>query len=99
MFHSCNWTSTAILNKLSSQIGINYFAQDAELRGCINDARNMQKFLCSAQKKTTLSFIYSNLLITFQAYYNYKKDDIVMLTDDSTDPRMMPTRENIVRCS
>ncbi|THV07391.1 hypothetical protein K435DRAFT_772718 [Dendrothele bispora CBS 962.96] len=28
-------------------IGINYFGQDSELRGCINDARNMQQFLCS----------------------------------------------------
>jgi hypothetical protein len=26
-------------------IGINYVGQKAELRGCINDARNMQKFL------------------------------------------------------
>jgi len=28
-------------------IGINYFGQDAELRGCINDARNIQQFLCA----------------------------------------------------
>ncbi|CAK5268556.1 unnamed protein product [Mycena citricolor] len=27
-------------------IGINYFGQSAELRGCINDARNIQRFLC-----------------------------------------------------
>ena len=30
-----------------SQIGINYFGQDAELGGCINDAQNVQRFLCS----------------------------------------------------
>ena len=29
-----------------NQIGINYFRQDAALRGCINDARNIEKFLC-----------------------------------------------------
>jgi len=29
-------------------------------------------------------------------YYGYKKEDIVMLTDDSTNPRMMPTRENML---
>jgi hypothetical protein len=29
------------------QIGIYYFGQDAELRGCINDANNMQNFICS----------------------------------------------------
>ena len=28
-----------------SQIGINYFGQNAELKGCINDARNIQRFL------------------------------------------------------
>jgi hypothetical protein len=38
------------------------------------------------------------LIVLSEAYYGYKKDDIVMLTDDSTNPRMMPTRENIVRC-
>ena len=32
-----------------------------------------------------------------EAYYHYKKEDIVMLTDDSTNPRMMPTRQNMVR--
>lgn len=26
-------------------IGINYFNTDAELKGCINDARNMKQFL------------------------------------------------------
>ncbi|KAF8165657.1 caspase domain-containing protein [Crassisporium funariophilum] len=57
-------------------IGINYFGQTGELRGCINDARNIQNFLCTK--------------------FNYKKDDIVMLTDDATNPRMMPTRENIL---
>ena len=30
-------------------------------------------------------------------YYGYKKEDIVMLTDDSTNPRMMPTRENMLQ--
>lgn len=27
------------------QIGINYFGTSSELRGCINDAHNVQKFL------------------------------------------------------
>lgn len=31
-----------------------------------------------------------------EGYYGYKAEDIVMLTDDSRDPRHMPTRENIV---
>jgi hypothetical protein len=46
------------------------------LRGCINDARNVQRFLC--------------------AYFGYKQEDIVMLTDDSTNPRQKPTKQNII---
>lgn len=57
-------------------IGINYFGQDAELKGCINDAQNVQRFLCTQ--------------------FGYKKEDIVMLTDDATNPRMMPTHDNII---
>jgi len=30
----------------SIQIGINYFRQQGELKGCINDARNIERFLC-----------------------------------------------------
>jgi len=29
-------------------------------------------------------------------YYGYKKEDIVKLTDDSTNPRLMPTRQNML---
>ncbi|KZV68177.1 hypothetical protein PENSPDRAFT_634692 [Peniophora sp. CONT] len=58
-------------------IGINYFGQNAELKGCINDARNIQRFLMER--------------------YQYKKEDMVMLTDDQQDPRAMPTKENILR--
>ncbi|KAI0342819.1 hypothetical protein BDW22DRAFT_1428962 [Trametopsis cervina] len=28
-------------------VGINYFGTNAELKGCINDARNVQRFLCT----------------------------------------------------
>jgi hypothetical protein len=30
-------------------------------------------------------------------YYGYQKEDIVMLTDDSTNPRLMPTRGNMLQ--
>lgn len=32
-----------------------------------------------------------------QDKYGYKQDDMVILTDDSRDPRSLPTRENIIR--
>ncbi|KAI0926150.1 Ca(2+)-dependent cysteine protease [Taiwanofungus camphoratus] len=57
-------------------IGINYVGQDAELKGCINDAHNVRRFLCSE--------------------YGYQDDDIVMLTDDSMNPRSIPTKENML---
>ncbi|KAF5321346.1 hypothetical protein D9619_000540 [Psilocybe cf. subviscida] len=57
-------------------IGINYFGQTGELRGCINDVTNIQNFLITQ--------------------YGYKKEDMVTLTDDATNPRMQPTHANIV---
>ncbi|KAH9058343.1 metacaspase-1 [Lactarius vividus] len=58
-------------------IGINYIGQQAELRGCINDARNIERFLCER--------------------FGYKREDIVVLTDDQQDPRSIPTKVNIIR--
>ncbi|CAE6537142.1 unnamed protein product [Rhizoctonia solani] len=57
-------------------IGINYFGQTGELRGCINDSNNLCEFLTRQ--------------------FGYKQEDIVKLTDDATNPRQMPTRENIL---
>ncbi|KAK1926005.1 putative metacaspase [Papiliotrema laurentii] len=58
-------------------IGINYFNQSGQLGGCINDAHNVQKFLCER--------------------YNYRPEDMVILTDDSRNPRQIPTRANILQ--
>ncbi|KAJ7593222.1 peptidase C14, caspase domain-containing protein [Mycena floridula] len=40
-YSQCNGKKKALC------IGINYTGQNGELRGCINDARNIQRFLCS----------------------------------------------------
>lgn len=56
-------------------IGINYKGMPNELYGCINDARNVQRFLLR---------------------HGYKHDDIKMMTDDATDPRLRPTKTNIL---
>ncbi|KAI0339184.1 hypothetical protein BDW22DRAFT_1361639 [Trametopsis cervina] len=57
-------------------IGINYFGQQQELHGCINDAKNVRNFLIR--------------------HWGYKADDIVLLTDDSSNSRSTPTRVNIL---
>ncbi|KAL2756252.1 hypothetical protein ACRALDRAFT_1042633 [Sodiomyces alcalophilus JCM 7366] len=58
-------------------IGINYFGQDGELRGCLNDVKNISAFLSER--------------------YGYKKEDMVILTDDQENPVGQPTRNNILR--
>ncbi|KAM5530406.1 hypothetical protein V8D89_015917 [Ganoderma adspersum] len=70
-YSQCNGKKKALF------IGINYFRQSAELKGCINDARNVQSFL--------------------KELWGYRDDDIVMLTDDTQNPRQIPTRDNIIQ--
>ncbi|KAL0954485.1 hypothetical protein HGRIS_003453 [Hohenbuehelia grisea] len=69
-YSQCNGKKKALC------IGINYFGQDGELRGCINDVNNIKKFLCTQ--------------------FGYRDEDIVTLTDDATNPRQMPSRDNIL---
>ncbi|CAG8461306.1 10169_t:CDS:2 [Ambispora gerdemannii] len=57
-------------------IGINYFGTKAELRGCLNDVKNIKNFIME--------------------YYNFREQDMVILTDDKKDPKMIPTRANII---
>jgi hypothetical protein len=58
-------------------IGINYFNQEGQLNGCINDVHNLTAFLMER--------------------YHYKREDMVLLTDDQTNPASLPTRDNILR--
>ncbi|KAI0127222.1 caspase domain-containing protein [Xylariales sp. AK1849] len=58
-------------------IGINYFGQSGELRGCINDTKNVSSFLMER--------------------YQYKREDMIILTDDASDPVLQPTASNIRR--
>ncbi|KAJ8123064.1 hypothetical protein O1611_g9685 [Lasiodiplodia mahajangana] len=58
-------------------VGINYFGQDGELAGCINDTANLSKFLME--------------------HYHYKREDMIILTDDQDDHRLIPTKANIIR--
>jgi metacaspase-1 len=58
-------------------IGINYFGQRGQLRGCINDVRNMSQYLNES--------------------FGYKREDMVILTDDQQNPMSQPTKQNILR--
>ncbi|KAG8220619.1 hypothetical protein J3R82DRAFT_2872 [Butyriboletus roseoflavus] len=57
-------------------IGINYTGQKRELRGCINDIKNVKRFLTRS--------------------WGFKEGDIVMLMDETTNPRQIPTRKNMI---
>ncbi|KAJ9620988.1 Ca(2+)-dependent cysteine protease [Taxawa tesnikishii (nom. ined.)] len=58
-------------------IGINYFGQRGQLRGCINDVKNMSTYL--------------------NEHFGYKREDMVILTDDQQNPMSQPTKANIFR--
>jgi hypothetical protein len=67
----CNGRRKALL------IGINYFGQRGQLRGCINDVKNMSTYL--------------------NGHFGYKREDMVILTDDQQNPMSQPTKANILR--
>ncbi|KAL2889994.1 p20 subunit of caspase [Ceratocystis lukuohia] len=58
-------------------IGINYFGQRGQLRGCVNDVKNMSAYLTQQ--------------------FGYKREDMVILTDDQHNPIGHPTKHNILR--
>jgi len=64
-------------NRKALLIGINYFGQRGQLRGCINDVKNMSTYLNN--------------------HFNYKREDMVILTDDQQNPMSQPTKQNILR--
>jgi len=70
-YSNCSGRRKALL------IGINYFGQRGQLRGCINDVKNMSTFL--------------------NERFGYKREDMVILTDDQQNPMSQPTKANILR--
>ncbi|ROW01787.1 hypothetical protein VPNG_07826 [Cytospora leucostoma] len=70
-YSQCNGRRKALL------VGINYFGQRGQLRGCINDVRNMSQYLAEQ--------------------FGYKREDMVILTDDQQNPMSQPTKQNILR--
>ncbi|KIW02896.1 metacaspase-1, variant [Verruconis gallopava] len=70
-YSNCSGRRKALL------IGINYFGQRGQLRGCINDVKNMSSYL--------------------NQHFGYKREDMVLLTDDQQNPMSQPTKANILR--
>lgn len=70
-YSNCSGRRKALL------IGINYFGQRGQLRGCINDVRNMSGYLVE--------------------HFGYRREDMVILTDDQQNPMSQPTKQNILR--
>ncbi|RYP27161.1 hypothetical protein DL768_011313 [Monosporascus sp. mg162] len=69
--------STCTGRRKALLIGINYFGQRGQLRGCINDVRNMSAYLVQN--------------------FSYKREDMVILTDDQQNPMSQPTKQNVLR--
>lgn len=69
--------STCTGRRRALLIGINYFGQPNQLRGCINDVTNMSIFL--------------------HEKFGYRRGDMVILTDDQSNPMSLPTKANILR--
>ncbi|ETN42876.1 uncharacterized protein HMPREF1541_02034 [Cyphellophora europaea CBS 101466] len=57
-------------------IGINYFNQKGEMRGRVDEARNLSRYL--------------------QQVKRYRKEDIILLTDDQNGPFGQPTKKNVL---
>ncbi|KAF6834807.1 Metacaspase-1B [Colletotrichum musicola] len=70
-YSNCSGRRKALL------IGINYFGQRGQLRGCINDVKNMSAYLVER--------------------FGYKREDMVLLTDDQQNPMSQPTKQNLLR--
>ncbi|KAH8694968.1 caspase domain-containing protein [Talaromyces proteolyticus] len=70
-YSNCSGRRKALL------VGINYFGQANQLRGCINDVTQMSTFL--------------------NQVYGYRREDMVILTDDQQNPMSQPTKANIIR--
>ncbi|KAH8204566.1 hypothetical protein TruAng_001195 [Truncatella angustata] len=75
--HKGSTTTASHGRRKALLIGINYIGQKNELRGCINDVKNLSAFLIER--------------------YNYKYEDMVILTDDQSDAVRHPTKANIIR--
>lgn len=94
-FFSTLKPNLTVTNTVSVQVGINYTGTGRQLNGCVNDAKNVRKFLTS--KFYALPVICSPTYAPRSTEsWNFKSENIIVLTDDTQDPRRLPTRANIL---
>ncbi|CCJ30141.1 unnamed protein product [Pneumocystis jirovecii] len=84
--------SNCLGRKKALFIGINYFGTRRQLSGCINGEDIY--FLLFSMTRAILDV--HNISQFVQERYGYHIDDIVILTDDQTNPRGIPTKKNII---
>ena len=65
------------------------------LHGCVDDAKKIRQFLIGqwTASEAALAAISDDFLADD---YGYSEDDVILLTDNQTDPERIPTRENMV---
>lgn len=88
-------STMTVTNTTFVQVGINYTGTARQLNGCVNDAKNVRKFLISGFyafhiDHSPIHTVYST------ENWNFKSEDILVLTDDTKDPRRLPTKANII---
>jgi len=82
-----------LMNATSAQVGINYAGTARELNGCVNDAKNVRKFLMS---RFYASSAHRHQQIHPTGNWGFGQENIMVLTDDTRDPRRLPTKANIL---
>lgn len=83
-------------------VGINYKGQDGELRGCINDVKNLQQFLRESsavercESPGAVGVGDGDGEADSIETHGYR-DEVTVLTEETNDPQKMPTKANIQR--
>jgi len=85
--------SLTLMNPTSVQVGINYTGRSRELKGCVNDARNVRKFLMS---RLYVPSAHRHQPIHPTGNWGFGSENIIVLTDDARDPKNLPTKANIL---
>jgi len=85
--------SLMLMNPTSVQVGINYTGIYGELEGCVNDAKEVCRFLIS---RLYVPSTHRHQLIHPTGNWGFGPENIIILTDDTRNPKRLPTKANIL---